>query len=133
MNLNSTDTGRIRKFGIIALVFFGSLFALGLWTKKPLPTCLFGSLSTLGLGFILLPGQLRPVYVIWLKIADFISKIVTGLALMLAYFLVITPSGLIKRVFGGRPLPVRPDKDASSYWGCRSEPTQPKERFIKRY
>ena len=123
----------IRKFGVIALIFFGSLCALGLWTKKPVPIYLFGFLSILGLGFILIPTPLRPVYDTWLRIAHFLGKIFTMLILTLAYYMVITPSALIKRLFGGRPLPVKPDKGALSYWVTRTEPAQPKERFIKRY
>jgi hypothetical protein len=63
MNSNSTDTREIKKFGIIALIFFGLLCGLGLWTKKSLPTYLFGFLSILGFGFILTPSWMRPLYV----------------------------------------------------------------------
>ena len=56
-----------------------------------------------------------------------------GTSHVLAYYLVITPTALLKRVFGGRPLPTRPDRDAASYWVTRPELAQPKERFIKRY
>jgi len=116
VNLNSTDTKTIRKFGLVALVFFGCLSALGLWKEKPLPFYL-----------------LRPVYVGWLKTAHFLGRVVTTLILTLDYYLVITPSALIKRLFGGAPLPVKPDKESSSYWVTRAEPAQPKERYIKRY
>jgi hypothetical protein len=133
VNLNSIDTREIRKFGIIALVFFGSLCVLGVWTKKAVPSCLFGFLSALGLGFILIPSPLRPVYAVWLKITGLIGKVITTLILTLAYYIVITPSGLLKRLFGGRPLPVKPDKNAESYWVTRDEPAQPRERFIKRF
>ena len=74
-----------------------------------------------------------PLYKGWIKVANFISKIITAVILTLAYFLVITPSGLAKRLFGGRPLPTRPDKNIESYWVPRDEPSQPKERFNKRY
>ena len=94
---------------------------------------LFGFLSVLGLGFILLPAYLKPVYVAWLKIAQFVGKIFTVFILALAYYLVITPSALIKRLFGGRPLPTSSDKNTVSYWVARAEPAQPKERFLKRY
>ena len=130
---NSTNNKDIRKFGVVALIFFGCLCALGLWMKKPLPIYLFGFLSFLGLGFILIPARLRPVYSVWLKIAHFVGKIITILMLSLAYYLVMMPSAFIKRLFGGRPLPVKPDKEVSSYWVARTEPAQPKERFIKRY
>jgi len=128
-----TDTREIRKFGAIALVFFGFLSALGFINSKPLPTYIFGLLAILGLGFIIIPSPLRPIYTIWLKIAHFIGRIVTTLILTLLYYLVITPSALIKRMIGGRPLPVGPNKQKMSYWVARIEPAQTKERFLKRY
>jgi hypothetical protein len=131
--LSSIETKEIRIFGIIAFVFFGCLCTLGFWAKKTLPIFIFGSLSALGIGFILLPIHLKPVYAGWLKIAHLIGKIVTTGMLTLAYYLVITPAAFIKRVFGGRPLPIIPDKKIQSYWVARAEPTQPKERFSKRY
>jgi hypothetical protein len=133
MNSNSTENREVRKFGVIALVFFGCLCALGIWKQKPLPTYFFGILSVLGLGFILLPGPLKPVHSACLKIAHMVGRIITTLMLALAYYLVITPAALIKRVFGGRPLPLRPDRNVESYWVPRDEPAQPKERFPKRY
>ncbi|HUU41580.1 MAG TPA: hypothetical protein VMW42_11620 [Desulfatiglandales bacterium] len=133
MTLYSTDVKTIRKFGIVSFLFFGALCAVGFWRQKPLPVYLFGFLSALGLGFILLPSYLKPVYVAWLKIAHLLGKIFTTFILALAYYLVITPTALIKRVFGGRPLPISPDKNALSYWVARAEPAQPKERFLKRY
>jgi hypothetical protein len=133
MSSNSISTKEIRKFGCIALFFFGTLCALGFWVQKPVPTYLFGFLSTLGFGFILFPFRLRFVYAGWLTIAHFIGRIITTLILTLAYYMVITPSAIIKRLFGGRPLPVRPDKQVSSYWVTREEHAQTKERFLKRF
>ncbi len=133
MNSNSTKRGDIRKFGIVAFLFFGCLCGLGIWTGKAIPTYLFGFLSMIGLGFMVIPGPLRPVYAGWLKIAHFIGKIVTITMLTLAYYLVITPSAVLKRIFGGAPLPVKPDKSVDSYWVTRDEKTQPRERFSKRY
>jgi hypothetical protein len=133
VNLNSTDVKSIRWFGAIAFVFFGSLSALGLWAEKPIPSYLFGTLCVLGLGFILLPGPLKPLYHRWLKVSHFLGKAMTTMMLTLAYFIIITPAALLKRVFGGRPLPLKPDKNISSYWVTRKEPAQPREQFLKRF
>ena len=133
MNSSSTNKEEMRKFGIIAFVFFGCLCALALWRQKPFAFYFFGVLSLLGMGFILLPSLLRPVYDAWLRIAHLIGRTVTIIMLTLAYYLVITPSALIKRIFGGRPLPTRPDRELPSYWVARPEPAQPKEQFIKRF
>ena len=133
VSLNSTDTREIRRFGLIALIFFGCLCAIGIWLEKPLPTYLFGTLSALGLGFVSFPHQLRPAFAAWLKFAHILSRVVTTLILTLAYYLVITPAAIIKRLFGGAPLPIKPDKNVSSYWVTRKEGVQSKEQFFKRF
>jgi hypothetical protein len=120
-------------FGLIVTLFFGCLSALGLWKEKPLPTYLFGILSFIGFGFLIIPNSLRPVYMGWLRTAHLMGKVFTTLILVLVYYFVITPSGLIKRIIGGPPLPLKPDPDSSSYWVDRIEPAQPKERYAKRY
>ena len=131
--MNSISPKDIRKFGAIALVFFGTLFALGLWKDKTIPIYLFGFLSVLGLGFLVAPAPLKPVYKTWIRIAHFIGQNITRLILILMYYLVITPAGLLKRLFGGAPLPRKPDHEVSSYWVARSEPAQPRDRYIKRF
>ena len=133
MNSNLTEKKQIRKFGLIAFIFFGLLCGLGVWQEKFLPAYLFGFLSALGIGFIVAPMPLKPVYTAWLRFAHLIGRVITNLILILIYYLVISPSGLLKRLFGGKPLPVKPDKNVSSYWVPRTEPAQPTERFLKRY
>jgi hypothetical protein len=133
VNSNSTDTKEIQKFGVIAFIFFGLLCGLGVWAKKPLPAYFFGFLSLLGLSFILAPSRLRRIHGTWLRIAHFLGKVVTTVILTLAFYVVITPAGLIKRLFGGSPIPMKPDEKGSSYWVTRDEPAQPKERFLKRF
>ncbi len=133
MTSSSTDPKEIRKFGAVALIFFGLLASVGFYKDKTFITCFFGTLASLGLGFLIIPVVLAPVYRGWLKIAHFIGKTITTLTLVLAYYLVITPSALIKRIFGGAPLALKPDKDADTYWVTRDEPAQPKERFGNRF
>ena len=114
--MNSTEKREIRRFGIIALFLFGALSALGFWMQKVFPSFFFGFLSLMGLGFILFPAALRPVYSGWLRVTHFVGKIITTVILTLAYYFVITPSALIKRLFGGTPIPMKFDKKAESYW-----------------
>jgi hypothetical protein len=123
----------IRKFGIVAFLFFGTLCAIAVLRDKEYIRYFFGTLSLLGLLFILLPNLMRPVYDGWLKITHFIGKTITAIMMSLAYFLIITPTALIKRILGRRPIKIKPDKNAPTYWVTRTEPAQPKERFIKRY
>ena len=128
-----TNPGEIRKFGAIGCIFFGTIFAVAVWRDKTLVAFFFGFLTLLSIGFVLIPVQLKPVYAGWLKIGHFIGSKVTILILTIMFYFVITPAALLKRIFGGRPLPVKPDPDAETYWVTRLEPAQPKERFPKRY
>jgi peptidoglycan/LPS O-acetylase OafA/YrhL len=137
MESNSTEprTGprEASRFGSVVFFFFGALFALSIWRQRPVPACFFGFLWILGLCCLLFPALARPVYTGWLKCSHFTGRIVTVLLLTLAYLLVITPSAWLKRALGGRPLPLKPDRGASSYWVERKEPAQPRERFLKRF
>ena len=133
MNSFSTDPKDIRKFGLVGFLFFGLLAGVALWRQKPVPTYAFGTLSLLFTSFCLFPTALTPIYRAWMRAAHFMGTIVTGIILTLAYYLVITPFGLFKRILGKSPLPLKPDKNLPSYWVARSEPAQPKERFSKRY
>lgn len=133
MNSNSTDPKEIKKFGWVGLIFFGSLFSLCVWLNKPFAPYIFGVLATLGAGFVIMPMRMTRVYSVWLLITRLIGRVFTTIMLSLGFYLVITPAGMIKRLFGGRPLPIKPNSNAATYWVKRKEPAQPKERFIKRY
>jgi hypothetical protein len=134
MILSSTDKKEIRKFGTVALLFFGFLCIIAVWRQKVVAACFFCTLSLLGTGFLILPGILKPVYDKWLQIAHFIGKAITVIMLTMMYYLVITPFALMKKMFGGSPISLKkPDKSVSSYWVSRSELAQPKERFVKRF
>jgi hypothetical protein len=131
--LNLTDKMKIRRFGIVAFLFFGSLSFLGMWAGKSVPIWLFGVLSLLGLSFISIPGPMSPIYNAWLAVAHFIGRIVTAFFLILAYYLIITPSAFLKKLFGGPPIPLKLDRNVSTYWVTRDESAQPRDRFMKRY
>jgi hypothetical protein len=133
MNSSSTDPREVRRFGLIAVLFFGALAGIGLWRAKWILAAFFGTLSTVGFICLLLPGPATPLFRAWMAVAHRIGVAVTTVVLTLAYYLVITPAGLIKRLFGGRPLPMRPDPEQDSYWQPRTEAAQGRERFSKRY
>ena len=133
MTSSSTDPREIRRFGLIAFLFFGLLSGLGLWRDRAFPLYFFGLLSVIGLLLLALPVRLKPLYEGWMKTAHFFGRMVTLIVLTMAYYLVITPAAGIKRLFGGPPLPLSPDRERSTYWVDREEPAQPQERFYKRY
>jgi hypothetical protein len=133
MNSYSTDPKDIRKFGLVGFLFFGVLAGVAVWRQKPLTSYTFGTLSLLFTSFCLFPVLLTPVYRGWMRAAHVIGTIMTAVILTVAYYFAVTPVAWAKRVFGGRPLPLKPDKNRPSYWVPRSETVQPRQRFTKRY
>ena len=133
MSSNLINPREIRRFGAIGSIFFGTLLAIAVWRDKILLSCFLGLLGVLSIGFMLMPARLQPVYTGWLRVAHFIGSQLTVFILAIMFYFVMAPVALLKRIFGGRPLPIKPDPDAETYWVTRSEPAQPRERFPKRF
>jgi len=87
----------------------------------------------LSISLFLFPNRLRYIYIGWIWLTQKIQFLFTIIMLTLAYYLVITPAGILKRIISGSPIPMRQDRNAKSYWVEREECLQSKERFKKRY
>jgi hypothetical protein len=66
-----------------------------------------------------IPSRLGPVMRGWTALANVISKVTTPVFMGLVFFVVITPAGLLMRLFGRNPIRHRAVNE--SYWASRSE------------
>jgi hypothetical protein len=57
-----------------------------------------------------------------LKLSGFVNKAVSQILMALLFFLVVTPIALVMRMVGKRPLRLRPDRTAATYWTERKRP-----------
>ncbi len=64
---------------------------------------------------LLLPKTLRPVYKRWMQFGLMMGRMMTPLILSIIYFTLITPVGLLMRVFGSDPLNRKLDNSLDSY------------------
>ena len=71
---------------------------------------------------LLRPGLLHPVAWLGRKLADILGRAVGLVSLALLFYLVITPFGLVRRIFVRDPLGCRIDKNRKSYWVERQPP-----------
>ena len=132
MTHNSTEIKNTRKFGIVALIFFGLLCSLALWRSKPGVATFFAVLALLGLSFIAFPAQMKPAHDAWVKVAHLIGKTINITLLTIVYFLVITPFAILMKILRQDPLHPKTE-DKTTYWVTRQETAQPKDRFYNRY
>jgi hypothetical protein len=115
------DKKSLRKFGITMGIAFLAITILILIRHRysTLPT------SIISLIFFLLaaiaPPLLKPIYISWMKLAFILSWINTRLILIIIFYLVFTPIGLVMRLFGADLLDRKIDKNKDSYWRKREK------------
>jgi len=65
-----------------------------------------------------------------MKLGDILHRIASPIALAILFYGVVTPTGLLMRLFGKDPLRLRFDREAKSYWIAR-EPPGPAPESLK--
>ena len=109
-----------RKFGLTVGAAFLVLAAIMLWRDHAIPMRVFGGLGiALTAAGAVIPGRLGPVYRAWMGLALAISKVTTPVFMGIVFFVVITPAGLVMRLFGRNP--IRHREVNRSYWAARNQ------------
>ena len=108
----------LRQFAGLWLVFFGGI-AVWMYFRDgagPWPTALAVLAAAVGFPGLLVPALLRPVWVVWMAAAFPIGWTVSHLLLGAIFYLVVTPIGLLIRLFGHDPMTRKFDPEAMTYW-----------------
>ena len=105
-----------RNFGLVFFVFF---LIIGLWpllgTNEIRYWSIFFSIIFFLLG-ITNSKLLNPLNKIWFNFGILLGKMISPLIMGIIFFLVVTPIGLIMRVFGKDILSLKHNKKNKSYW-----------------
>jgi hypothetical protein len=102
-----TDRKKLRSFGLLVGAI---LLAWGAWrlyrqrTHGVPMVAIGGALAMLGL---VVPQVLRLPYRAWMALGHLLGVLNTRLLLLLAYFLLIVPIGLVRRLIAGSSLAAR--------------------------
>ncbi len=111
-----------RSFGLVFAVVF---FLIGLFPLLGSGSVRLWSLG-LGAAFLIVsllrPQVLQPLNKLWTRFGLLLNKIVSPVMLAALFFLVVTPTGLLMRLFSGNPLKPCFDRKAESYWVKRDPP-----------
>ena len=111
----------LRKFGItvgiILMIIAGFLF----WKEKESFQILLTFGVTLCILGIAIPFILKPIYWVWMIFATILGWIMTRVILSLLFYMILTPIGLISRLFGKQFLELKWNKTDSTYWNYRSK------------
>jgi Saxitoxin biosynthesis operon protein SxtJ len=106
-----------RKFGLTVGVAFLVVAMLVLWRGHPAVATGLGLLgASLSVAALTIPQRLGPVQRGWMAMATAISKVTTPIVMGVVYFLVLTPTGLLRRALGWNPLA---PTSTSTLWSAR--------------
>ncbi len=108
-----------RKFGLTVGIAFLVLAVIGRWRGHPVSFMVFaivGAVLVVAAGVA--PRALGPVDRAWMRLAGLISKVTTPIFMSIVYFVVLTPVGLLRRVFAGSALVHR--SGAHGFWVDRN-------------
>lgn len=121
-----------RKFGFTVGGAFLVLAAVSRWRGHTIAPFVMGGIGALlVLGAVVLPGRLAPIHRAWMRLALLLSKVTTPIFMGLVYFVVLTPTGLLIRLFGRNPLKT-PQQDGS-YWVTRSTAKQASDSLTRQF
>lgn len=116
---------QLRDFGLMMAGFFAVLTLLRYLRHHTWNHYLIGiGLVFLALG-LLVPQSLGPFYRVWMKFGRVLGWVNSRVLLFLIFYLVVTPVGVLRRLFQGDPLKRSMDKSATTYWEPANTQTTP--------
>ena len=119
------EGGTDRAFGCtvgVILIVFGAAKAFIVGGTPPIALLIAAAGGVLLLFGIVAPSRLSVLNRLWARLGGVLAQVVNPIVLVLLFFLVVTPMALVMRMVGKRPLRLKPDRTADSYWIQREPP-----------
>lgn len=97
--------GEGRRFGVTVGGAFAVLAGIAWWRGQPTAALVLAiPAGLLILAGLAVPGRLGGVHAAWMRMALAISKVTTPIIMGVIYYLVLTPTGLLRRALSRNPL-----------------------------
>ena len=127
------DNKAIRDFGIligfIILIIVGILFYK---ERESYELIILLGIAFIGLG-LGMPIILKPFYLVWMNFAVVLGWLMTRLILGLLFYVIVSPIGLISRLFGKEFLELKNSSLNSSYWNYKNSRRISHQNFEKQF
>ena len=123
----------LKKFGITVGTVLLIIGAVLLYLEKGSGTYFIIIGAALVLSGFLYPVILRPLNKVWMILAVILGWIMTRLILIVLFYLVVTPIGLLAKIFRKEFLKLDYDKSAGSYWEMREKRTPEPAEYERQF
>ena len=133
--INSIRSGKkeLRQFGIIIGIACGLLGVLLWWSGKTYYSYSFIiAAAFFFLGFTL-PAALKPFHKVWMTISILMGWLMTRVILIILFYGILTPIGLIGRLCGKDFLDIKLHKNVQSYWVLRGKQEYDKKSYEQQF
>ena len=135
--MTALDTRRLPSrrdlgwFGLVLLVFFALLGGVFWWAGAEVaPRVLWAVALLAPAAYYAFPALRLPLYLTWMRLVHPIGVAVMRVALGLIFFGLMTPLGIVMRLFGRDALVMRRRSTRDSYW-TRHDPGGEPDRYVR--
>jgi predicted membrane metal-binding protein len=111
-----------RSFGMVFAAVFLIVGAWPLLDGRSPRLWALGAAGLLALVTTFSPWLLRPLNAVWIRLGEFLHRLVTPVIMGLVFFLTVLPTALVMRALGKDHLRLKLDQDSPTYWIERQPP-----------
>ena len=116
-----SEKSDLKKFGITIGILLMIIAGILFWKEKESFQIFLTIGAVLCVFSVVIPVILKPIYWIWMIFATILGWIMTRVILSILFYVIITPIGLISRLFGKQFLELKWNEKNSTYWNYRSD------------
>lgn len=106
----------LRKFGIVIGIILITVVIIFLWNSVSWRVLLLTLGGILLLNGIFIPNSLKDIYKIWMGFAFALGWVVSRIILTILFVFILTPIGLLAKIFGKEFIDLNFNKKNNSYW-----------------
>ena len=128
-----TQGGSDRAFGVLVAVVFA---VIGCWPLMGRGTPRWWSLAVAAIALVVAvaaPRWLAPLNRLWFRFGLLLHRVASPVVMAVVYFGVVTPTGLLMRLFGKDPLRLKRDPAAETYWMDRVPPGPARDSMVNQF
>ena len=122
-----------KKFGITMGIILTIIGLYLLWKKNDYFQYFFFVAAAFFMFGLLLPAALKYVYKAWMSMAVVMGFIMTRVIMVIIFYLLVTPIGLIASITGKKFLDMKIDQSKKSYWLARDKSLKVKADYERQF
>ncbi len=117
-------------FGALTAPFFGVVgLLIHLQGARGIAYAVWAVALLCTIVFFAIPPFRRPMYLTWMRAVYPLGWTVSHVLLILLYYGIVTPIGLVMRMLGRNPMEPTLDRQATTYWVERRQVADPSRYF----